>query len=68
MSKFKQRLLKRQKRFQMEIIPNMHAYSSERRNTWTREEVKDYQKFKKLLTLFAFCLANVVTATANEWR
>jgi hypothetical protein len=83
MLKFRQRLLKQQKRFQTDVIPNMHAYATERRNTWTREEVEDYQKFEKLLTLFAFCfqwadlpsatpiighIANVVTSTAVEWR
>ena len=83
MSKFKQRLLKRKKRFQTDVIPNMHAYAAERKNTWTREEAKDYQKFEKLLTLFAVYfqwadlpsatpiighIANVVTAAAMEWR
>ena len=64
-------------------FPNMHAYATERRNAWIQEEVEDYQKFEKLLTLFAFCfqwadlpsatpiighIANVVTYTAVEWR
>ena len=83
MSKFKQRLLKRKKCFQTDVIPNMHAYAAETKNTWTREEAKDYQKFEKLLTLFAVYfqwadlpsatpiiehIAKVVTAEAMEWR
>jgi len=79
MSKFK---LKRQRRFKIEVVPNMHAYAAERRNTRTQQEVEDYQKFEKLLALFAVCfkwadmpsamhiignIANVVTATAMEW-
>ena len=83
MSKFKQCLLKRRKRFLNEVIPNMHAYAADTINTWTREEANDYKKFEKLLSLFASCfqwadlasvtpiigpIANVVTATAMEWR
>jgi hypothetical protein len=82
-SKFRQCLIKRRDRFKDEVIPSMHAYATERRSAWTREEAQDYQKFEDLLTLFGWCfrwadlssakniiepMAKEVTASANEWR
>ena len=81
--KFKQRLIKRRKRFEDDVIPSMHAYAAERRSAWTREEAEDYRKFEDLLTLFGWCfrwadlpsamsiiepMAKEVTAAANEWQ
>src|SRR5882762_1346158 len=69
--------------YQYQCQRTISQYATERRNAWIQEEVEDYQKFEKLLTLFAFCfqwadlpsatpiighIANVVTYTAVEWR
>jgi hypothetical protein len=83
MLKFKQRLLKRKHRFETEVRPGMHAYATAKSSGWTREEVKDYRKFEKLLGMFSICfewanspglglivryIASLVTANALEWR
>jgi hypothetical protein len=53
--KFKQRLLKRKKSFETDVIPNIRAYAAKMTDLWTREEAEDYKKFEKVLILFDYC-------------
>lgn len=66
MHKFKQRLIKRKRRFEAEVIPGMGAYASERRSGWTREEGKNYKKFEQLLSLFSLCFELVELPTPED--
>lgn len=44
---FRQRVIKRQTRFETEVIPCMKKFADEKRGSWTNEEASDYQKFEE---------------------
>ena len=55
MLQFKERLIKRQPRFEAEVIPGMYAYAAATRGRWTREQVKYYEIFENLLSMLSIC-------------
>jgi hypothetical protein len=55
MLKFRQRLIKLQRRFEAEVIPGMHAYASATRSGWTEKEVEDCGVFEELVNMFSIC-------------
>ncbi|KAG2072333.1 hypothetical protein BDR04DRAFT_1141843 [Suillus decipiens] len=53
--KFRRRVVKRQTRFETEVIPCMEKFADENRGSWTSEEASDYQKFQEVVITLSLC-------------
>ncbi|KAG2361590.1 hypothetical protein BDR07DRAFT_1461370 [Suillus spraguei] len=53
--KFRRRVVKRQTRFETEVIPCMEKFADEKRGSWTSEEASDYQKFEEVVFTLSIC-------------
>ncbi|KAG2359350.1 hypothetical protein BDR07DRAFT_1461573 [Suillus spraguei] len=54
-SAFRQRVVKRQTRFETEVIFCMEKFADEKRGSWTSEEASDYQKFQEVVITLLAC-------------